>query len=112
MIVAVLVVQWLVPAMLVGAVVLVILRRWRHGRTAAWTALAVQLVLGGLCALRLVGSFGGESVDPSQRARVLAQGISEAMNCVAFTVLVLLIALPTIWVATARIGVATPPPPP
>src|ERR1700741_2938777 len=34
----------------------------------------------------LIMSFGavaGESVDPSQKARVLAEGISEAMNCTA-----------------------------
>jgi biopolymer transport protein ExbB/TolQ len=30
------------------------------------------------------GSLGGESVDPSQKARVLAEGLSEAMHCTAF----------------------------
>jgi hypothetical protein len=29
------------------------------------------------------GAVGGESVDPSQNARILAEGISGAMNCVA-----------------------------
>ncbi len=29
-------------------------------------------------------SVGGESVDPSQKARILANGISEAMHCTAF----------------------------
>ncbi len=28
-------------------------------------------------------AVGGESVDPSQKARILAEGISEAMNCTA-----------------------------
>jgi biopolymer transport protein ExbB len=32
-------------------------------------------------------SCSGESVDPSQKARILAEGISEAMNCTAFGLL-------------------------
>ena len=39
------------------------------------------------------GSVGGESVDPSQKARVLAQGISEAMNCTAFGLAVAIVGL-------------------
>jgi biopolymer transport protein ExbB len=39
------------------------------------------------------GSVGGESVDPSQKARVLAQGISEAMNCTAFGLVVAILGL-------------------
>jgi hypothetical protein len=35
------------------------------------------------------GATGGESIDPSQKARVLAEGISEALNCAAFAFLVL-----------------------
>ena len=35
-----------------------------------------------------LGAVGGESVDPSQKARILAEGISEAMNCAAFSFLV------------------------
>ena len=34
------------------------------------------------------GAVGSEIVDPSQKARVLAEGISEAMNCTAFGLLV------------------------
>jgi len=44
----------------------------------------------------LITSFGavsGESVDPSQKARILAEGISEAMNCTAFGLIVALLAL-------------------
>src|SRR5438132_13175523 len=44
----------------------------------------------------LIQSFGavsGESVDPSQKARILAEGISEAMNCTAFGLIVAIIAL-------------------
>ena len=42
----------------------------------------------------LITSFGavsGESVDPSQKARILAEGISEAMNCTAFGLIIALI---------------------
>ena len=44
----------------------------------------------------LITSFGavsGESVDPSQKARILAEGISEAMNCTAFGLIVALMGL-------------------
>jgi biopolymer transport protein ExbB/TolQ len=44
----------------------------------------------------LITSFGavsGESVDPSQKARILAEGISEAMNCTAFGLIIALIGL-------------------
>lgn len=39
------------------------------------------------------GAVGGESVDPSQKARILAEGISEAMNCTAFGLIVAIPAL-------------------
>jgi biopolymer transport protein ExbB/TolQ len=39
------------------------------------------------------GAVSGESVDPSQKARILAQGISEAMNCTAFGLIVAIVAL-------------------
>jgi biopolymer transport protein ExbB len=44
----------------------------------------------------LITSFGavsGESVDASQKARILAEGISEAMNCTAFGLIVALLGL-------------------
>ena len=49
---------------------------------------AVLAVLGGglgvaFGAIKAFGAIGGESVDPSQRAQILAEGISEAMNCAA-----------------------------
>jgi biopolymer transport protein ExbB len=34
--------------------------------------------------IKAFGAVGGESVDPSQKARILAEGISEAMVCTAF----------------------------
>src|SRR5688500_16964633 len=43
--------------------------------------------------VKAFGAVGGESVDPSQKARILAEGISEAMNCTAFGLLAAIIAL-------------------
>lgn len=38
--------------------------------------------------VKAFGAVGGESVDPSQRARILAEGIAGAMNWTAFGVIV------------------------
>jgi biopolymer transport protein ExbB len=67
-------------------------------RTPLLALLANLAMLSGLLGTvtGLIMSFGavaGESVDPSQKARVLAQGISEAMNCTAFGLGVAIIAL-------------------
>jgi biopolymer transport protein ExbB len=43
--------------------------------------------------IRSFGAVGGESVDPSEKARILAEGISEAMNCTAFGILTAILAL-------------------
>lgn len=51
----------------------------------AWLASTLVALLA--CIAWLVQAFhavSGDAVDPSQKARVLAQGISEAMNTVAF----------------------------
>jgi biopolymer transport protein ExbB len=58
-------------------------------RTSYLALLANLAMLSGLLGtvtglIKSFGSVGGESVDPSQKARVLALGISEAMNCTAF----------------------------
>jgi biopolymer transport protein ExbB len=58
-------------------------------RTSYLALLANLAMLSGLLGtvtglIKSFGSVAGESVDPSQKARVLAQGISEAMNCTAF----------------------------
>jgi hypothetical protein len=48
-------------------------------------ALALFGVLGTVAGLvKAFGAVGGESVDPSQKARILAEGIAQAMNCTAF----------------------------
>lgn len=43
--------------------------------------------------IKSFGSVGAESVDPSQKARILADGISEAMNCTAFGLLTAVVAV-------------------
>ncbi|MCL2724089.1 MAG: MotA/TolQ/ExbB proton channel family protein [Polyangiaceae bacterium] len=43
--------------------------------------------------IRSFGAVSGESVDASQKARILAEGISEAMNCTAFGLIVALVSL-------------------
>jgi hypothetical protein len=78
-------------------------RLWRRRSTTSWVmklltavivAAAVWGALGTLQGVvRAFGAVGGESVDPSQKARILAEGISEAMNCMAFS---LLIGIPSI----------------
>jgi hypothetical protein len=75
-----------------GAVVAV--RIWRAGPPAPVrraTSIYVSVTVG-LMALAFIAALWGilkglASDDPSQKARVLAQGISEAMNCTAFAVL-------------------------
>jgi len=62
-------------------------------RTAYLALLANLAMLSGLLGTvsGLIQSFGavsGEGVDPSQKARILAEGISEAMNCTAFGLIV------------------------
>jgi biopolymer transport protein ExbB len=67
-------------------------------RTGYLALLANLAMLSGLLGTvsGLIQSFGavsGEGVDPSQKARILAEGISEAMNCTAFGLIVAIIAL-------------------
>lgn len=51
------------------------------GIVAASAAIGSVGTLVGL--VKAFGATGGESVDPSQKARILAEGIAEAMNCTA-----------------------------
>ena len=67
-------------------------------RTSYLALLANLAMLSGLLGtvtglIKSFGSVAGESVDPSQKARVLAQGFSEAMNCTAFGLGVAIIGL-------------------
>ena len=67
-------------------------------RTSYLSLLANLSMLSGLLGTvsGLISSFGavsGDSVDPSQKAKILAAGISEAMNCTAFGLIVALLGL-------------------
>jgi hypothetical protein len=62
-------------------------------------AYAAMFILSGVVGIALGLSAAhratiGEFIDPSQKARILAEGISEAMNCAAFGFVVFL--LPTL----------------
>lgn len=73
-------------------------RMWRDGKGLPLRTKMVAVVvassalagaLGTLLGLvKAFGAVGGESVDPSQKARILAEGISEAMNWTALGVVV------------------------
>ena len=67
----------------------------RTGFLALFSNLAMLCGLFGTIVglIRAFGAVGGESVDPSQKARILAEGISEAMNCTAFGLLAAITAL-------------------
>ena len=43
--------------------------------------------------IKAFSSVAGESVDPAQKARILAEGISEAMNCTAFGLVAAVVSL-------------------
>jgi biopolymer transport protein ExbB/TolQ len=67
----------------------------RTGYLALLSNLAMLSGLLGTIAglIKSFGAVGGESVDPSQKARILAEGIAEAMNCTAFGLIVAIIGL-------------------
>jgi biopolymer transport protein ExbB/TolQ len=67
----------------------------RTGFLALFSNLAMLCGLFGTIVglIRAFGAVGGESVDPSQKARILAEGIAEAMNCTAFGLISAIVAL-------------------
>ena len=67
----------------------------RTGFLALFANLAMLCGLFGtiLGLIKAFSAVGGESVDPSQKARILAEGISIAMYCTAFGLLAAIIAL-------------------
>ena len=81
----------------IGLTTWMIVRIWKHRprRSAApWIAALVVgiamafVAFGAIIGLvTALGAVGGERVDPSQKARILAEGISAAMNCTAFGIL-------------------------
>jgi len=67
----------------------------RTGLLALFSNLAMLSGLFGTITglIKAFGAVGGESVDPSQKARILAEGISEAMNCTAFGLIAAIVSL-------------------
>jgi biopolymer transport protein ExbB len=67
----------------------------RTGYLALLSNIAMLSALLGTVAglIKSFGSVSGDSVDPSQKATILAQGISEALNCTAFGLIVAIIGL-------------------
>jgi hypothetical protein len=55
---------------------------------ACTTLVAIALLTMAAGVIKAFGAIGGESVDPSQKARMLAEGISEGMNMIALATLV------------------------
>jgi hypothetical protein len=72
-------------------------RLWRRSNELGFGTRIVMLVVSALVLFGALGTLAGlvkafgavgcEDVDPSQKARTLAEGISEAMNCTAFGIL-------------------------
>ena len=90
---------WLFLAVLgVGLTVWMVARvlRRRSQVRAVWIgallvngAAVAYAVFGAILGLvRAYEAIGGESVDPTERARIVAEGISEVINCTAFALLV------------------------
>jgi hypothetical protein len=84
----------------VGAAVWFVLRVYKR-REQAGPAMKTAAALVALCLvsafagtlygfMHAFGAVDGEHVDPSQKARMLAEGISEAMNCTAFAAIILI----------------------
>jgi biopolymer transport protein ExbB/TolQ len=104
----------------VGAVLTIrlALRVWRNRERASFMAKLVVLfvvaaatfgAVGTLVGMiKAFGAIGGESVDPSQKARILAEGISEAMNCAAFGLVLWLPSVIAAFALTSRTDKSPP----
>jgi len=61
-------------------------KRWTFARVVRmlpWLILIWGAFGTGVGLIKVMGATGGESLDPAQKAHIVAEGISEAMNCVA-----------------------------
>lgn len=110
----VLIALWLAFGVLGATAAVWLVRQiWRRRATTTLAKkLASSLIAGGLGLVsvgtllglvKALGAVGGESIDPAEKARGLAEGIAEAMN---FTALGLAIGVPSTIVAAllARFG--------
>jgi biopolymer transport protein ExbB/TolQ len=93
------------------------LRVWNRERASFTAKLVVVFVVAAAAfgafgtlvgMIKAFGAVGGESVDPSQKARILAEGISEAMNCAAFGLILWIPSILAAFALTRRQG--NPPP--
>lgn len=76
------------------------IHKW--SRRFGFSVIALAATWVGLTALGVGQAFGGvRGTDPSQKASLLAAGISEAMNCLAAMLVLLL--LPTVIAIVARV---------
>lgn len=90
---------WLLASVAgVGFTGWLIRRRWRNQKRTSLALRLVSMVVvlaalfgaAGTCLgiIRAFTAVGGERIDPSQKARLLAQGIARAMNCTALGLIV------------------------
>jgi hypothetical protein len=63
----------------------------RLALVCATLLVATSVVLAGIGVHRASVAASAGAIDPTEKARILAEGISEAMNCAAFAVLALLV---------------------
>jgi len=73
------------PLFVLRGLALLARRKWRQGLANCAGGLGALIV--SLLGVYLVGvsSIDGSSVDPSQKARILAESLAEAMNCACWT---------------------------
>jgi hypothetical protein len=97
-----------------------VLRKWFLGEVVARRAffvsgtvfaflalvLVLMMLIPGIALLVLPFQIGGEDVDPSQKARVLAETISEMINTGALSALVAPLSGVVWWIAHRRVRVA------
>lgn len=60
-------------------------KRWSFARVVRmlpWLILLWGAFGTGVGLIKVIGATGGESIDPAQKARLVAEGVSEAVNCV------------------------------
>lgn len=69
-------------------------KRWTFARLVKmlpWLILIWGAYGTGVGLIKVMGATGAESIDPAQKARIVAEGVSEAINCVAGAVVLLLL---------------------
>jgi biopolymer transport protein ExbB/TolQ len=90
---------WLLVGLVgIGLTAWMVRRIWKHKSRANAGAWVLALLVSGAATfgafgtliglVKGFGAVGGESIDPSQKARILADSISMAMNCTALAILV------------------------